>query len=81
MFVNVQLELKQHFFYNWDPFKGEPPLKGMELKEKESQKSKVCARNIRFMRVVLSVREIQLGKNLLWLDGGESRLLAAIYAR
>ena len=27
---------------------GEQPLQGMELKEKEEQKGKVCARNVRF---------------------------------
>ena len=35
-------------FLNWDPYKSEQLLQGMELKEKESQKGKVCGRNFRF---------------------------------
>ena len=36
MFAIMPLELKWHFL-NWDPCKGEQPLQGMELKEKESR--------------------------------------------
>ena len=35
-------------FLDWDPHKSEQLLQGMELKEKESQKGKVCGRNVRF---------------------------------
>ena len=41
----MPLELKWHIF-NWNPCKGEQPLQGMKLKEKELQKAKVCARNV-----------------------------------
>ena len=36
------------FFLNWDPCKREQLVQGMEIKEKESQKGKVCARNVQF---------------------------------
>ena len=39
MFAIMPLELKWHFL-NWDPCKGEQPLQGMELKEKESRWSR-----------------------------------------
>ena len=34
--------------FNWDLCKGEQRLQGMKIKEKESQKAKVFARNVRF---------------------------------
>ena len=40
-----QWNLNIGFFY-WDPCKSEKTLQGMNINEKESQKAKVCARNI-----------------------------------